>query len=468
MQATELWKKILISLRDEVNTQIFNTWFEPLSPVSLDDEHLFLETPHSFIRDWIEDHYIDTLNATIRGLTDKKMSVRILVNEAPAPKPPGKKHPVSKNKASAASAPTSARGAHKKEVDASLRSGSMPNGGLNPKYNFDSFVVGSSNQFARAAALAVAENPARSYNPLFIYGGVGLGKTHLMHAIGHLAQERNPELRLCYMSSERFMNELINSLRFDRMPQFRETYRTMDILLVDDIQFIAGKERTQEEFFHTFNTLFDSHKQIVVSSDKYPREIPDLEERLRSRFEWGLVADIQPPDLETKVAILEKKGEQFQVSIPQEVALFLAENTTSNIRELEGYLLRVIAFATIRKTKNISMELTREALKNFLDQKNKVITVEDIQKKVSVFYNVKISDLKAKKKNKTLILPRHTAMYLIRKLTDLSLPEIGRYFGGRDHTTVLHAIHKIHNIMETDSDYVQTIENLTRDIEGNT
>ena len=462
MQATELWKKILISLRDEVNTQIFNTWFEPLSPVSLDDKHLFLETPHSFIRDWIEDHYIDTLNATIRGLTDEKMSVRILVNEAPAPKPPGKKRPVSKNKASAA------RGAHKKGVDADLRSGSMPNGGLNPKYNFESFVVGSSNQFARAAALAVAENPARSYNPLFIYGGVGLGKTHLMHAIGHLAQERNPELRLCYMSSERFMNELINSLRFDRMPQFRETYRTMDILLVDDIQFIAGKERTQEEFFHTFNTLFDSHKQIVVSSDKYPREIPDLEERLRSRFEWGLVADIQPPDLETKVAILEKKGEQFQVSIPQEVALFLAENTTSNIRELEGYLLRVIAFATIRKTKTISMELTREALKNFLDQKNKVITVEDIQKKVSVFYNVKISDLKAKKKNKTLILPRHTAMYLIRKLTDLSLPEIGRYFGGRDHTTVLHAIHKIHNIMETDSDYVQTIENLTRDIEGNT
>lgn len=468
MQAKELWKKILVSLRDEVNTQIFNTWFEPLSPVSLDNEHLFLETPHSFIRDWIEDHYIGTLNSAIRNLTGKTLSVQILVNEAPLKKKSRTTTPVSKKGGLASDAAKSTRTAGKKGVGPVSGPEPMSNGGLNPKYNFDSFVVGSSNQFARAAALAVAENPARSYNPLFIYGGVGLGKTHLMHAIGRLAQERNPDLRLCYMSSERFMNELINSLRFDRMPQIRETYRTMDILLVDDIQFIAGKERTQEEFFHTFNTLFDSHKQIVVSSDKYPREIPDLEERLRSRFEWGLVADIQPPDLETKVAILEKKGEEFGVAIPQEVALFLAGNTTSNIRELEGYLLRVIAFATINKTKTISMELTRGALKNFLDQKNKVITVEDIQKKVGVFYNVKISDLKAKKKNKTLILPRHTAMYLIRELTNLSLPEIGRHFGGRDHTTVLHAIHKIRNILETDPDYVQTVENLTRDIEGNT
>ncbi len=311
----------------------------------------------------------------------------------------------------------------------------------------------------------MAEHPARSYNPLFIYGGVGLGKTHLMHAIGHLALSRNPNLRLCYMSSERFMNELINSLRFDRMPQFRETYRTMDILLVDDIQFIAGKERTQEEFFHTFNTLFDSHKQIVVSSDKYPREIPELEERLRSRFGWGLVADIQPPDLETKVAILEKKAEQSGIVLPHDVALYLAENTASNIRELEGYLLRIVAFATIKKTRSISMDLAQEALKNFLEQKKRVITVDVIQKKVAAFYNVKISDMKSKKKNKNVILPRHGAMFLTRKLTDLSLPEIGRHFGGRDHTTVLHAIQKMDNLVQTDEDYEASIESLIKEIE---
>jgi chromosomal replication initiator protein len=249
------------------------------------------------------------------------------------------------------------------------------------------------------------------------------------------------------------------------MPQFRETYRTMDILLVDDIQFIAGKERTQEEFFHTFNTLFDSHKQIVVSSDKYPREIPELEERLRSRFGWGLVADIQPPDLETKIAILEKKAEQSGIVLPHDVALYLAENTASNIRELEGYLLRIVAFATIKKTRSISMDLAQEALKNFLEQKKRVITVDVIQKKVAAFYNVKISDMKSKKKNKNVILPRHGAMFLTRKLTDLSLPEIGRHFGGRDHTTVLHAIQKVDNLVQTDEDYQASIESLIKEIE---
>jgi chromosomal replication initiator protein len=338
---------------------------------------------------------------------------------------------------------------------------------LNPKYTFDTFVVGSSNQFAHAAALAVAEQPARSYNPLFVYGGVGLGKTHLMHAIGNYARTRNPEIRLCYLSSERFMNELINSLRFDRMPQFRETYRNMDILLVDDIQFIAGKERTQEEFFHTFNTLFDSQKQIVVSSDKFPREIPDLEERLRSRFEWGLIADIQAPDLETKIAILEKKADLAGWTLPQSAALFLAENTGSNIRELEGYLQRVTAFAAFARTKVISTELVQDALKNFLEQKKKVITVDDIQKKVSAFFNIKMSDIKSKKKNKAFIQPRHTAMYLIRQLTDLSLPEIGRHFGGRDHSTVLHAVQKLDNIVQNDPDFSNIIDQLTRELEGN-
>ncbi|UCG39622.1 MAG: chromosomal replication initiator protein DnaA, partial [bacterium] len=313
----------------------------------------------------------------------------------------------------------------------------------------------------------VAENPARSYNPLFVYGGVGLGKTHLMHSIGNLAKERNPDLRLCYLSSERFMNELINSLRFDRMPQFRETYRNMDILLVDDIQFIAGKERTQEEFFHTFNSLFDSHKQIVVSSDKFPREIPDLEERLRSRFEWGLIADIQPPDLETKIAILVKKSEQSGIVLSHEVALFLAENTGSNIRELEGYLQRVTAFAAFSKTKVIGIDLVKEALKNFLEQRKKAITIEDIQRKISSHFNIKVSDLKSKKKNKVFIAPRHTAMFLARQLTGLSLPEIGRQFGGRDHSTVLHAVQKVENLAKGDPSFQGTLDQLIKELEGN-
>jgi chromosomal replication initiator protein len=463
MLAAELWKKVLHVLREEVNPQIFNTWFEPLSPVEMDDSNLVLETPHSFIRDWIEENYVATLSRTVQGLSGKNISVQIRVNEQASVEDHGKLDPPERDsdqiREAVLSAPTT--------VDHVATKDGQPanNGGLNPIYTFDSFVVGSSNQFAHAAALAVAEHPARSYNPLFVYGGVGLGKTHLMHAIGHLALSRNPNLRLCYMSSERFMNELINSLRFDRMPQFRETYRTMDILLVDDIQFIAGKERTQEEFFHTFNTLFDSHKQIVVSSDKYPREIPELEERLRSRFGWGLVADIQPPDLETKIAILEKKAEQSGIVLPHDVALYLAENTASNIRELEGYLLRIVAFATIKKTRSISMDLAQEALKNFLEQKKRVITVDVIQKKVAAFNNVKISDMKSKKKNKNVILPRHGAMFLTRKLTDLSLPEIGRHFGGRDHTTVLHAIQKVDNLVQTDEDYQASIESLIKEIE---
>jgi chromosomal replication initiator protein len=279
--------------------------------------------------------------------------------------------------------------------------------------------------------------------------------------------ERNLKIRLCYRSSEQFMNELINSLRFDRMPQFRETYKNMDILLVDDIQFIAGKERTQEEFFHTFNSLFDSHKQIVVSSDKFPREIPDLEERLRSRFEWGLIADIQAPDLETKIAILEKKADLSGISLPQGVALFLAENTGSNIRELEGYLQRVTAFAAFAKTKTISLDLVQDALRNFLEQKKKIITVEEIQRNVAAFYNTKISDIKSKKKNKAFIKPRHTAMFLTRQLTGLSLPEIGRHFGGRDHSTVLHAIQKVENIAKNEPEFQDTLDRLVKELEGN-
>jgi len=458
MKAQQLWNRILTALKGEVNPQIFNSWFGNLTPVELDEKSLLLEAPHGFIKDWIEDNYISTLITTARAITGKDLSVRIQVNEAlsmdtdltPQGPEPGSEDPMPEPPARPESP-----------------SGGQALSTLNPKYTFDTFVVGSSNQFANAAALAVAEQPARSYNPLFIYGGVGLGKTHLMHAIGNLARTRDPKVRLCYLSSEQFMNELINSLRFDRMPQFRETYRNMDILLVDDIQFIAGKERTQEEFFHTFNSLFDSHKQIVVSSDKFPREIPDLEERLRSRFEWGLIADIQAPDLETKIAILEKKADLSGITLPQGVALFLAENTGSNIRELEGYLQRVTAFAAFAKTKTISIELVQDALRNFLEQKKKVITVEEIQKNIAAFYNIKVSDIKSKKKNKAFIKPRHTAMFLTRQLTNLSLPEIGRHFGGRDHSTVLHAIQKIENMTKNDPDFQGTLDRLIKELEGN-
>ena len=457
MKAQRLWNEILDNLKGEVNPQIFNSWFGTLTPSRIDDDGLLLNAPHSFIKDWIEENYITTLSAVAQHLTGTALAVRIEVDQTIPP--PGKKGisgrkgPVGKDK------PDTGNHAFLSPAD--------DHSDLNPKSTFNTFVVGSSNQFAHAAAMAVADQPAKSYNPLFVYGGVGLGKTHLMHAIGHHAKTRNPNVRLCYLSSERFMNELINSLRFDRMPQFRETYRNMDILLVDDIQFIAGKERTQEEFFHTFNSLFDSHKQIVVSSDKFPREIPDLEERLRSRFEWGLIADIQPPDLETKIAILEKKAEWSKVVLPQEVSIFLAENTGSNIRELEGYLQRVTAFASFAKKKVIDLELVHEALKNFLEQKKRVITVEEIQKKISLHFQIKISDLKSKKKNKAFIGPRHTAMFLTRQLTGLSLPEIGRHFGGRDHSTVLHAIHKVENIIRNDPAFEAVLDQLLKELEGN-
>jgi chromosomal replication initiator protein len=459
MTAQQLWNQILDSLRGEVNPQIFNSWFGTLTPSVVDDAGLLLEAPHSFIKDWIDENYISTLNTVAREITGTDLIVRIEVNE---PDQSNKK--TASDKKREANVPVEKA---EKNIPPSPKISQNGKSDLNPKYTFDTFVVGSSNQFAHAATMAVADQPAKSYNPLFIYGGVGLGKTHLMHAIGHHAKARNPHIRLCYLSSERFMNDLINSLRFDRMPMFRETYRNMDILLVDDIQFIAGKERTQEEFFHTFNSLFDSHKQIVVSSDKFPREIPDLEERLRSRFEWGLIADIQPPDLETKIAILEKKAEWYGVTLPQEVSLFLAENTGTNIRELEGYLQRITAFAAFANTKEISLELVLEALKNFLEQKKKAITIEEIQKKISVHYQIKISDLKSKKKNKALIGPRHTAMFLARQLTGLSLPEIGRHFGGRDHSTVLHAIHKVENMAKNNPDFQNSLDQFIKELEGN-
>jgi chromosomal replication initiator protein len=339
------------------------------------------------------------------------------------------------------------------------------NEALNTRYTFDHFVVGVGNQFAQAASYAVATDPAKSYNPLFIYGGTGLGKTHLLNAIGNLAFERNPRIRICYITAEKFTNELIYCLRTNRMPDFKEKYRNVDMLLVDDVQFIAGKQRTQEEFFHTFNDLYSARKQIVVSSDKFPKEIPDLEERIQSRFEWGLVADIQAPDMETRVAILNRKAEADKIPLPQEVALFLATTIKTNIRELEGSLVRIGAHASLTR-REINLDLAREVLSRLIDNAEREISPDMIVKAVADFYNVKISDLRSDRKHKVVALPRQVAMYLMRSLTRCSLPDIGLRFGGRDHTTVMYAVKKIGKKVREDVSLRNTVDALRKNLEG--
>jgi chromosomal replication initiator protein len=335
---------------------------------------------------------------------------------------------------------------------------------LNPKYTFDTFVIGAGNRFAHAASLAVAEQPAKAYNPLFIYGGVGLGKTHLMHAIGHYILEHNPRCRVLYLSSEKFTNEFINAIRDNRGEEFRLKYRNIDILLIDDIQFIAGKEQTQEEFFHTFNALHEAHKQIIISSDRQPKEIPTLEERLRSRFEWGLITDIQPPDLETRVAILRKKAKAENLDIPNEAIMYIANHINTNIRELEGALIRVIAYSSL-VNEDITAHLAAQALKDIIPaSRPKTITIQDIQQVVGEYFGMKIEDFKARKRTKAIAFPRQVAMYLSRELTDLSLPKIGEAFGGRDHTTVIHAHEKIAQTIESDHELYKIIQNLTEKI----
>ncbi|NJD62489.1 MAG: chromosomal replication initiator protein DnaA, partial [Deltaproteobacteria bacterium] len=339
------------------------------------------------------------------------------------------------------------------------------NGALNPRYTFDRFVVGAGNQFAQAASFAVATDPAKSYNPLFLYGGVGLGKTHLLHAIGNLAFDNNPRIRICYITAEKFTNELIYCLRTNRMQDFKERYRNVDMLLVDDVQFIAGKQRTQEEFFHTFNDLYSSRRQIVVSSDKFPKEIPDLEERIQSRFEWGLVADIQAPDMETRVAILNRKAEADQIPLPQEVALFLATTIKTNIRELEGSLVRIGAHASLTR-REINLDLAREVLSHLIENADRQVSPDAVVKAVAEYYGVKVSDLRSERKHKVVALPRQVAMYLIRSLTRCSLPDIGLRFGGRDHTTVMYAVKKIEKKAREDVSLRNTIDALRKNLEG--
>ena len=432
----KLWQETVSHLEKTLSPQHFSTWIKPVRFVSLKKDQLILEVPNRFVFDWIRDHYARLIQETVSQIGAVAYQITFQIASLPekgnTPSTNEKMLPTSTPDSTKESLPRDRNGAYN----------------LNPKYVFDEFVSGSSNQFAYAAARAVANNPATTYNPLFIYGGVGLGKTHLINAVGNSILARKPEMKVCYYTSEKFMNELINSLRYAKMDEFRNKFRSMDVLLIDDVQFIAGKERTQEEFFHTFNALYESHKQIVVTSDKFPKEIPGLEERLRSRFEWGLIADIQAPDVETKLAILKMKAESNFIELPEEVAQFLANSVSSNVRELEGFLIRIGAFASLTSTK-VTLEMAREVLKDILVEKNRELTIEEIQKAVAAHYGLKIADLKSPKRLKTLVLPRQVAMYLSRQMTSLSYPDIGEKFGGKDHSTIIHAIKKIEkNLVE--------------------
>jgi chromosomal replication initiator protein len=436
---SSIWDQILARVETKVNRHSFSTWFKPTAFVEDGGRAITVRVPNTLFKDWLTKHYSVVLSEALVEVR-RAESALVFVAEPGATMPPPEV-PV----------PTA------EDIGDPVVSEQTP-AGLNPRYTFDTFIVGPSNQFAHAACRAVAEAPSRSYNPLFIYGGVGLGKTHLMHAVGQFVLLHDRNLKLTYISSERFMNEMINAVRYDRILDFRERYRSVDVLLVDDIQFVSGKEGTQTEFFHTFNALYDAQKQIVLSSDRPPHEIPALEERLRSRFEWGLIADIQPPDLETKVAILKRKAEAEAVPLPDNVAMYIAGRIKSNIRELEGSLIRLIAYASLTG-REISLELTQDVLKNVIDQDDKAVTIDTIQKFVSDYYQLKVTELKSKNNSKSVALPRQIAMYLCKTLTHASLPEIGRSFGGKHHSTVIHSINKVEALRKKDLDFNSLIAN---------
>ncbi|MEO5823605.1 MAG: chromosomal replication initiator protein DnaA [Vicinamibacteraceae bacterium] len=454
-----VWDQVLARVETKVNRHSFSTWFRRTEFVTDDGQRVTIRVPDVGFRDWLLKHYSGVLADALAeiGRSDTALT---FVTEAEANTQqaaversfaPG--HPAS-------ASPRPADTGVQFPVPGTPAEGAPPGPpGLNPRYTFDSFVVGPSNQFAHAACRAVAEAPARSYNPLFIYGGVGLGKTHLMHAVGHYIVQQARSLKLTYVSSERFMNEMINALRYERILDFRERYRNIDVLLVDDIQFIGGKESTQTEFFHTFNALFDSAKQIVISSDSPPHEITALEERLRSRFEWGLIADIQPPDLETKVAILRKKAEAEAVPLPDNVAIYIAGKIRSNVRELEGSLIRLVAYASMTGDE-INLALAQHVLRNVLSNDERVITIEIIQKFVADYFQLRPNELKARNNSKSIALPRQVAMYMCKALTRASLPEIGRAFGGKHHSTVIHSIQKIEGMRQRDTEFSAVVQNL--------
>ncbi|TWT00630.1 chromosomal replication initiator protein DnaA [Planomicrobium sp. CPCC 101079] len=436
----ELWSSVLAEVETKISKPSFETWLKSTKLLSYKNDTVTISAPNSFARDWLENHYVHLITGILSDSTGDDLLIKFVVPkdqdmddfQLPAPRiKPGQDE-------------------HQEFLP----------GMLNPKYTFDTFVIGSGNRFAHAASLAVAEAPAKAYNPLFIYGGVGLGKTHLMHAIGHYVLEHNPDAKVVYLSSEKFTNEFINSIRDNQTVDFRNKYRSVDILLIDDIQFLAGKEQTQEEFFHTFNTLHEESKQIIISSDRPPKEIPTLEDRLRSRFEWGLITDITPPDLETRIAILRKKAKADGLDIPNDVMTYIANSIDSNIRELEGALIRVVAYSSLIN-RDMSAELAAEALKDIMpNSKPKVITILDIQHAVGEQFRVKLEDFKTKRRTKDIAYPRQVAMYLAREMTDFSLPKIGEEFGGRDHTTVIHAHEKISKMLKDNQQLQQDVKDI--------
>ncbi len=439
MSLLATWDKAQDMIKEKVGASSYETWFSALQIKEKNPTTLLIEAPDEFFKGWIVDHYFSIIFAAIKASHDQPIALEFAVNQ----------NLLSKKTEAKLS-----------EMEQSFKSSDKNQGTLSARFTFENFVIGPSNRFACAASMAVAESPAKAYNPLFIYGPVGLGKTHLMQAITHKIQQHHPKMKHCYISSERFTNELIEAIRNRSTNQFRQRYRHIDVLLIDDIHFIAGKESTQEEFFHTFNALHDSRKQIIISSDRPPKEISNLEERLISRFTWGLITDIQPPDFETRVAILRKKIEREPVNVPDAVILFIAEKIRTNIRELEGALIRVIAYSLLEE-KTVSLDMAKTILKDMVKETLKTISVDTIQKNVADFFNISLHDLRAQRRTKNLVLPRQIAMYLSRKLTTLSLPEIGSAFGGKDHTTVLHSCRKIDETMLKNNELKNTLEKLT-------
>ena len=438
------WQNALAYIQGRVPKQVYDTWFTPICLERIEDSTAQLGVPNKFFGDWLHQHYGPLLSEAVSAARGGlETAITFVIFKQAKKQPDGSGSTVATVRQN--TGPRAKRGIQ-----------------LNPKYTFKNFVVGAGNQFAHAACMAVAEQPAKAYNPLFIYGDTGLGKTHLLNAIGNYVAERT-DLRIAYLTTEQFTNEVINSIRYDKMMDLRKRYRHIDMLMIDDIQFLAGKERTQEEFFHTFNALYEAHKQLVLSSDRFPKDMPDIEERLRSRFEWGLIADLQPPDVETRIAILRKKSEDEGITLPEDVIQFLATTMKSNIRELEGSLVRLGAYASLTG-QTITLEMAKNVLRDLIGTKKKIVSMDDIQETVGARFHVKIADLKSRRRSKTLVHPRQIAMYLCRELTDSSYPEIGRQFGGKDHTTIIHACKQIIKAKDRDSEFSATLESLKEQI----
>lgn len=434
-EKANLWLQIILDVKKKIDADSFETWFEPTAYIGQERDCLYIKVPNPYFKDWISFHFSGQINESSQKIFSKTYDIKYILDESPS------------------------SFMRRSPEERRTKSGQLLNPNLNPHYTFENFVVGSCNEFAHAASMAVAKNPAKSYNPLYVYGGSGLGKTHLMNAIGHFSLHNDPRLKILYITTEKFMNDLINHLQYGKILDFRQKYRSIDVLLMDDIHNLSGKDRTKEEFFHTFNHLYDNQKQIVISSDCPPKEILGLEERFRSRFEWGLIADLKPPDIETRIAILKKKAELEGVDLPEDVALFIADKVQSNIRELEGYLRRVVAFSSLKGEK-IGLDIAKESLKDLLDSTSRIVTVEKIQKLVCHKYKIKLAQLKSKNNSPIFSFPRQIAMYIAKELTDTSLPEIGKKFGGKHHTTVLHSIRKIERMRKANSEFNKEINSL--------